>query len=205
MNIHEYQAKELYRQFGVPTPTRHRGVLRRRGRGSGAEAPGPGVGGQGADPRRRPRQGQVQGEGSRREGRRAARQVASTKCKHLRRADARQDARHHADRPRRPRRQPPLSSRTAREIARELYLSALVDRATSRVAFIASQAGGMNIEEVAHDTPEKIITVSIDPATGYQPFHGRKIAFALGLKGEAGQGLREARRRPLPAWSSRRT
>ena len=69
------------------------------------------------------------------------------------------------------------------QIVRELYLSALVDRETSRVAFIASEAGGMNIEEVAHDTPEKIFTMSIDPATGYQPFHGRKIAGALGLKG----------------------
>jgi succinyl-CoA synthetase beta subunit len=70
------------------------------------------------------------------------------------------------------------------EIDRELYLSALVDRESSRVAFIASQAGGMNIEEVAHDTPEQIHTMTIDPATGFQPFHGRKIAFALGLKGD---------------------
>ncbi len=70
------------------------------------------------------------------------------------------------------------------KIARELYLSALVDRARSRVAFIASTEGGMNIEEVAHKTPEKIVTVSIDPAAGLQPHHGRRIAFALGLKGE---------------------
>jgi succinyl-CoA synthetase beta subunit len=70
------------------------------------------------------------------------------------------------------------------QIGRELYLSALVDRATARVAFIASQAGGMNIEEVAVETPEKIVTVTIDPATGYAPFHGRKIAFALGLSGK---------------------
>jgi succinyl-CoA synthetase beta subunit len=70
-------------------------------------------------------------------------------------------------------------------IERELYLSALVDRATSRVAFIVSQAGGMDIEKVAHETPEKIVTVTVDPATGIQPFHGRKIAFALGLQGEA--------------------
>ena len=70
------------------------------------------------------------------------------------------------------------------DIERELYLSALVDRSTSRVAFIASQAGGMDIEEVAATTPEKIISVSIDPASGYMPFHGRRIAFALGLKGK---------------------
>ena len=68
-------------------------------------------------------------------------------------------------------------------IDRELYLSALVDRETSRVSFIASTEGGMDIEKVAHDTPEKIMTMSIDPACGFQPFHGRKIAKALALSG----------------------
>ncbi len=70
------------------------------------------------------------------------------------------------------------------DIDRELYLSALVDRATSRIAFIASTEGGMDIEEVAAKTPEKILTMTIDPASGYSGFHGRKIAFALGLKGD---------------------
>jgi succinyl-CoA synthetase beta subunit len=69
-------------------------------------------------------------------------------------------------------------------IKRELYLSALIDRATSRLAFICSTEGGMDIEEVAHKTPEKITTLTIDPAAGYFPFHGRKIAFALGLEGD---------------------
>ena len=69
-------------------------------------------------------------------------------------------------------------------IARELYLSALVDRATSRISFIASTEGGMDIEKVAHDTPEKIVTLSIDPASGYSPFHGRKVAAALKLEGD---------------------
>ena len=69
-------------------------------------------------------------------------------------------------------------------IARELYLSALVDRATSRISFIASTEGGMDIEKVAHDTPDKIVTLSIDPASGYSPFHGRKIAAALKLEGD---------------------
>jgi succinyl-CoA synthetase beta subunit len=67
-------------------------------------------------------------------------------------------------------------------IARELYLSFVVDRASSRVAVIASTEGGMDIEEVAHKTPEKILTLTIDPASGYSQFHGRKAAFALGLK-----------------------
>src|SRR6478736_6401481 len=69
-------------------------------------------------------------------------------------------------------------------IERELYLSALVDRATSRIAFIVSTEGGMDIEKVAHDTPDKIFTLSIDPASGYSAFHGRKIAAALKLTGD---------------------
>ena len=69
-------------------------------------------------------------------------------------------------------------------IARELYLSCLVDRETSTVAFIASTEGGMNIEEVAAKTPEKIVTVHVDPAAGYSPFVGRRIAAALKLEGD---------------------
>ena len=70
------------------------------------------------------------------------------------------------------------------DIARELYLGLLIDRATSRVTVIASTEGGMDIEEVAANTPEKIITVVIDPATGLQPFHARRLAFGLGLEGD---------------------
>ena len=68
------------------------------------------------------------------------------------------------------------------EIDRELYLGAVIDRATSRVTIMASTEGGVEIEEVAAKTPEKIIKVAIDPATGFMPFHGRKLAFGLGLK-----------------------
>ena len=70
------------------------------------------------------------------------------------------------------------------DIARELYLSALVDRATSRISFIASTEGGMDIEEVAAQTPEKILTIDVDPAGGISGHHGRQIAFALGLEGD---------------------
>ncbi len=70
------------------------------------------------------------------------------------------------------------------DIEKEFYLSMLVDRATSRVAFVVSTEGGMNIEEVAHDSPEKIITFSVDPVTGAMPLHGRKVAKALGLSGD---------------------
>ena len=69
-------------------------------------------------------------------------------------------------------------------IETELYLALLVDRQTSRVSFVCSTEGGMDIEEVAANTPEKILSFSVDPATGYQPFHGRRIAFALGLEGK---------------------
>lgn len=70
-------------------------------------------------------------------------------------------------------------------IKSEMYLSFLVDRATSRIVIMASTEGGMDIEEVAAKTPEKIITVKIDPATGLMPFHTRVVAFGLGLSGKS--------------------
>ncbi len=68
-------------------------------------------------------------------------------------------------------------------IETEMYLALLVDRQTSMVSFVASTEGGMDIEEVAEKTPEKILSFSVDPATGYQPYHGRRIAFGLELEG----------------------
>ncbi|MFT5439375.1 MAG: succinyl-CoA synthetase beta subunit [Alphaproteobacteria bacterium] len=70
------------------------------------------------------------------------------------------------------------------DIARELYLGMLIDRATSRITIMASTEGGMEIEEVAAKSPEKILKVEIDPAAGMQPYHARKIAFGLGLEGD---------------------
>jgi succinyl-CoA synthetase beta subunit len=70
------------------------------------------------------------------------------------------------------------------DIERELYLSLLVDRAVGRIEVVASTEGGMDIETVAHDTPDKIVKQAIDPAAGYQSYHGRKIAFAIGLTGK---------------------
>ena len=69
-------------------------------------------------------------------------------------------------------------------IEKELYLALLVDRQTSRISFVCSTEGGMDIEEVAASTPEKILSFSVDPASGYQAFHGRRIAFTLGLEGK---------------------
>src|ERR1700744_1884328 len=68
------------------------------------------------------------------------------------------------------------------DIKRELYLGLLIDRGTSRVTVMASTEGGMEIEEVAAKTPEKIIKIAIDPVTGLQPYHAREVAFGLGLK-----------------------
>jgi succinyl-CoA synthetase beta subunit len=69
------------------------------------------------------------------------------------------------------------------DIDKEFYLSALIDRETGEVSFVVSTEGGVNIEEVAHNTPEKIVTFSVDPATGIMPHHGRTVAKALGLSG----------------------
>ena len=70
------------------------------------------------------------------------------------------------------------------DIARELYLGAIVDRGSSRVAIMASTEGGVEIEQVAAETPEKIVTISIDPTIGLQPFYARQLAFGLGLEGK---------------------
>ena len=71
------------------------------------------------------------------------------------------------------------------DIDKEFYLSLLVDRETSKVAFVVSTEGGVNIEDVAHSTPEKIITFSVDPATGVMPHHGRAVAKALSGRPDA--------------------
>ena len=80
------------------------------------------------------------------------------------------------------------------DIAKEYYLALLVDRGSGRVAMVASTEGGMDIEAVAHDTPEKITTITIDPGQGFMPHHGRALAFALGLQGDQNrQGQKLAR------------
>ena len=69
------------------------------------------------------------------------------------------------------------------DIARELYLGAVIDRATSKVTLMASQEGGVEIEEVAARDPDAIVKVAVDPAVGFMPFHGRALAYGLGLEG----------------------
>jgi len=182
MNIHEYQAKELISRYGAPVP---RGALALSVAEavSAAEAlPGPvfvvkaqiHAGGRG--------KGRFKGAaGSPAGGVRLARSAAEVKAH----AEAMLGQTLITV-------QTGPAGRTVKrllieegcEIARELYLSCLVDRAASRLAFIASTAGGMDIEKVAHDTPEKIARLTIDPACGYAPFHARKIAAALQLTGD---------------------
>ncbi|KAA0875774.1 ADP-forming succinate--CoA ligase subunit beta [Nitrincola tapanii] len=73
---------------------------------------------------------------------------------------------------------------TCTDIANELYLGAVVDRSSRRIVFMASTEGGVEIEKVAHETPEKILKATIDPLTGAQPYQGRELAFQLGLQGD---------------------
>lgn len=70
------------------------------------------------------------------------------------------------------------------DIAQELYLGAVIDRSKQRIVFMASTEGGVEIEKVAEKTPEKILTITVDPVVGVQPYQGRQLAFSLGLKGE---------------------
>ena len=182
MNIHEYQAKELFRQYGVPTPKGMAAFSVREAGEAAQQLAGPiwvvkaqiHAGGRGKGRFKEAAAGDKGGvrfAKSKEDVQVMAEQMLGNTLVTLQtgpegrvvnRVYVAEDC----------------------DIARELYLSVLVDRGSSRVAFIASEAGGMNIEEVAAATPEKIVTVTIDPATGYAPFHGRKIAFALGLSGK---------------------
>jgi len=182
MNIHEYQAKELYRQYGVPTPNGFPAFSVAEAVEAAKKLPGPvwvvkaqiHAGGRGKGKFLESAAGDKGGvrlAKSIDEVKTFAEQMLGNTLITVQTGTAGRAVKR-------------LYIEDGSEIERELYLSALIDRASSRVAFIVSQAGGMNIEDVAHETPEKIHTLTIDPATGYQPFHGRKVAFALGLKGD---------------------
>ncbi len=182
MNIHEYQAKQLYRQYGIPTPDGHVAFSVDEAVAAAKKLPGPiwvvkaqiHAGGRGKGTFKEKDAGDKGGvrlAKSVDEVKKFATEMLGKTLVTIQTGPAGRVVNR-------------LYVENGSAIERELYLSVLVDRATSRVSFIVSQDGGMNIEDVAHNTPERIFTMSIDPATGYQPFHGRKIAFALGLKGE---------------------
>jgi succinyl-CoA synthetase beta subunit len=86
------------------------------------------------------------------------------------------------------------------DIAKEYYLALLVDRASGRIAMVVSTEGGMSIEDVAHETPEKITTLTIDPAQGFQPHHGRAVAYALKLEGQANKAAQKLARQLYDAF-----
>src|ERR1700688_4989761 len=172
MNIHEYQAKAVLREFGVPVPRGVPAFTVNEALKGAQELGGPvwvvkaeiHAGGRG-------KAGGVKVVKSIDDVQReAARLLGSTLVTHQTGAKGKQVNR--------------LYVEEGSAIDKELYLSVLIDRATARVAFVVSTEGGMDIEEVAHKTPEKIITFSVDPATGVMPHHGRRVAKALGLKGD---------------------
>ena len=185
MNIHEYQAKELLRGYGVSvleggvawTPEEAEGVARglagpvvvvksqihAGGRGAGRFLDDPSAASSGQGGVRLVRSAA------------AARAAAEAMIGHVlvtkqTGASGRRVSRVYVE--------------AGCDIARELYLSLLVDRGSGRITLVASTEGGMEIEEVAARHPERILRVAVDPATGLQPFHGRALAYGLGLRGQ---------------------
>lgn len=182
MNIHEYQAKDLYRQFGISTADGFPAFSAEEAAEAAKKLPGPvwvvkaqiHAGGRGKGKFKEAEAGSGGGvrlAKSADEVRTFAGQMLGRTLVTAQTGDqGRQVGRVYVEQ--------------GSAIARELYVSMLVDRETSRVAYIASTEGGMDIEKVAHDTPDKIVTFSVDPAAGFQAFHGRKLASALGLEGD---------------------
>jgi succinyl-CoA synthetase beta subunit len=182
MNIHEYQAKELLAKFGVPVPDGHAAMSVEEAVAAAAKLPGPlyvvkaqihaGGRGKGRFKELGPdAKGGVRLARTPEEVRDAAAEMLGNTLVTIQTgAQGKQVNR--------------LYVTDGVDIEREFYLALLVDRKTGRIAFVASTEGGMNIEEVAHATPEKIHTFSIDPATGFMPHHGRTVAHALGLAGD---------------------
>jgi succinyl-CoA synthetase beta subunit len=181
MNIHEYQGKAVLREFGVPVS---RGVAIFRAEEAEAAARELGgpvfvvkaqihAGGRGKGRFKEPEAGDKGGV-------RLARSVEEVKA-HAAQMLGRTLVTVQTGEAGRPVQR--LYVEEGSDIAQEFYLSMLVDRDTGRVAFVVSTEGGMDIEQVAHDSPEKIATFAVDPATGIMPHHGRTLAKALGLTG----------------------
>ena len=181
MNIHEYQAKQLLKTYGAPVSEGRPVYSVDDAEAAAKELPGPlyvvkaqiHAGGRGKGRFKEPEAGE---KGGVRLAKSPAEAAEFTKQMLGRTLVTKQtgEAGKQVNR---------IYIENGSDIETELYLSALVDRGTGWIAFIASTEGGMNIEEVAEETPEKIITVQIDPATGCMPHHARRIAQALGLKG----------------------
>ncbi|MEZ5913332.1 MAG: ADP-forming succinate--CoA ligase subunit beta [Paracoccaceae bacterium] len=182
MNIHEYQAKALLRSYGLPVSD-GRVVLRaEEAKTAAGEMDGPlwvvkaqiHAGGRGKGKFKEAEAGEKGGvriaKSVEEAAQMASQMLGRTLVTHQTGPSGKQVNRIYVE--------------DGSDIARELYLALLVDRQTSRISFVCSTEGGMDIEEVAAKTPEKILSFSIDPATGIQGFHGRRVAFALGLEGK---------------------
>ena len=182
MNIHEYQAKELLAKYGVGVPTGYAALTVEEAVEAAKKLPGPlyvvkaqihaGGRGKGKFKELGPdAKGGVRLAKSIEDVRTDAEDMLGNTLVTVQTGDAGKQVNR-------------LYVTDGVDIAEEYYLSMLVDRASGRIALIVSTEGGMDIEEVAHSTPEKITTITIDPASGFQPHHGRAVAFALKLKGD---------------------
>jgi len=182
MNIHEYQAKELLAKYGVPVPAGHAAMNVEEAVAAAAKLPGPlyvvkaqihaGGRGKGKFKELGPdAKGGVRLARSAEEVRAAAAEMLGNTLVTIQTGPAGKQVNR-------------LYVTDGADIAKEFYLALLVDRKSGRIAFVVSTEGGMSIEDVAHDSPEKIHSFTIDPATGFQPHHGRAVAYALGLDGD---------------------
>ncbi len=182
MNIHEYQAKKLLRDFGVPVSDGRVVQRAEEAKTAASELDGPlwvvkaqiHAGGRGKGRFKEVEAGEKGGVRLTKSVSEAAEQAAKmlgrTLVTHQTGPAGKQVNRIYIE--------------DGSDIASEFYLALLVDRGSSRISFVASTEGGVNIEDVARETPDKILDFSVDPATGYQAFHGRRVAFELGLEGK---------------------
>ena len=182
MNIHEYQAKELLAKFGVPVPAGYAAMTVDEAVAAAEKLPGPlyvvkaqiHAGGRG--------KGKFKELGPDAKGgvrlSKTVDEVRANASEMLGNTLVTVQTGEHGKQVNR------LYVTDGADIAKEYYLSMLVDRKSGRIAMVVSTEGGMDIETVAHDTPEKIRTITIDPAEGFQPHHGRAVAFALKLSGD---------------------
>ena len=182
MNIHEYQAKELLAKFGVPVPAGFAALSVEEAVAATEKLPGPlyvvkaqihaGGRGKGKFKELGPdAKGGVRLAKTADDVRAAATDMLGNTLVTIQTGDAGKQVNR-------------LYVTDGVDIAKEFYLALLVNRATGRVSMVASTEGGMDIETVAHDTPEKILSIDIDAATGFQPHHGRAVAAALELTGD---------------------
>ncbi len=182
MNIHEYQAKELLAKFGVAVPKGIAALTVEEAVAAAKQLPGPlyvvkaqihaGGRGKGKFKELGPdAKGGVRLAKSLEEVEAHAKDMLGNTLVTIQTGDAGKQVNR-------------LYITDGVDIGKEFYLALLVDRATSKIAIVASTEGGMDIETVAHDTPEKITTITIDTATGLMPHHGRAVANALGLSGD---------------------